>query len=127
MNGRHSRPSFANPNVPRVFGLETRFGPDWPGKRCGAKTRQGTPCEKPAIRGRERCQLHGGRSTGPMTEQGRQRVSEAHFKHGRRTSARVAADRERADANRQIRAALQERINMMITDGMLPKNYKIWS
>jgi hypothetical protein len=35
--------------------------------RCGAKTRSGTPCECPAIRGRARCRLHGGRSTGAPT------------------------------------------------------------
>ena len=32
--------------------------------RCGAKTRAGTPCQSPAIRGRTRCRLHGGRSPG---------------------------------------------------------------
>jgi hypothetical protein len=32
--------------------------------RCGAKTRAGGTCQCPAIRGRQRCRLHGGRSTG---------------------------------------------------------------
>jgi hypothetical protein len=32
--------------------------------RCGAKTRAGTPCRCPAIRGRGRCRLHGGLSPG---------------------------------------------------------------
>jgi hypothetical protein len=32
--------------------------------RCGAKTRVGGTCQCPAIRGRNRCRLHGGRSTG---------------------------------------------------------------
>jgi hypothetical protein len=32
--------------------------------RCGAKTRAGTPCQCPAIRGRKRCRLHGGLSPG---------------------------------------------------------------
>lgn len=32
--------------------------------RCGAKTRAGTPCQCPAIRGRSRCRLHGGLSPG---------------------------------------------------------------
>ena len=35
--------------------------------RCGARTRAGTPCQCPAIHGRERCRLHGGRSTGAPT------------------------------------------------------------
>ncbi|WP_396605005.1 HGGxSTG domain-containing protein [Bradyrhizobium sp. YCK136] len=32
--------------------------------RCGAKTRAGTPCQSPAIRGRARCRIHGGLSPG---------------------------------------------------------------
>ncbi|MDP1671273.1 MAG: HGGxSTG domain-containing protein [Alphaproteobacteria bacterium] len=32
--------------------------------RCGAKTRAGSPCRCPVIRERNRCRLHGGRSTG---------------------------------------------------------------
>ena len=31
-----------------LIGLETRFGADWPGQRCGAKTRRGTACQRPA-------------------------------------------------------------------------------
>jgi hypothetical protein len=32
--------------------------------RCGAKTRGGTSCQRPALRGRKRCRLHGGLSPG---------------------------------------------------------------
>ena len=32
--------------------------------RCGARTRAGAPCQRPAIRGRKRCRLHGGLSPG---------------------------------------------------------------
>src|SRR6478672_5008195 len=32
--------------------------------RCSARTRGGTPCQRPAIRGRKRCRLHGGLSPG---------------------------------------------------------------
>jgi hypothetical protein len=42
-----------------------RFGPDWPGCRCGAKTRRGTPCQKPALKTNTRCQIHGGRGGAP--------------------------------------------------------------
>ncbi len=28
--------------------------------RCGAKTRRGTPCQSPMVRGRKRCRMHGG-------------------------------------------------------------------
>ena len=33
--------------------------------RCGATTRDGTPCEKYPAKGASRCRLHGGASTGP--------------------------------------------------------------
>ena len=51
-------------NVSRLIelGKATRFGNDWPGKRCLANTRSGTPCQKPAVKGNTRCQLHGGRT-----------------------------------------------------------------
>ena len=42
-----------------LIGLETRFGADWPGQRCGAKTRRGTACQRPANKRNGRCRLHG--------------------------------------------------------------------
>jgi hypothetical protein len=32
--------------------------------RCGAKTRAGSSCQRPALRGLKRCRLHGGLSPG---------------------------------------------------------------
>ena len=29
-------------------------------RRCGAKTRKGTPCMAPAVHGKLRCRMHGG-------------------------------------------------------------------
>ena len=68
-----------------------QFGPDWPGRRCGAKTRRGTACQKPAIKGKNRCQLHGGRSTGAKGK------SNGNYKHGRFTKKAIA-NRRAADA-----------------------------
>lgn len=51
---------------------------------CGAKTRRGTSCQAPpvwdkvadkALNGR--CKLHGGKSTGPRTEAGRESIRES--------------------------------------------------
>lgn len=39
---------------------------------CGAKTRAGTPCKRRDIYQSGRCGLHGGLSTGPKTEAGRE-------------------------------------------------------
>ena len=83
-------------------GHATRFGADWPGRRCGAKTRAGGTCQNPAIKGRSRCKLHGGRSTGPRTPEGKARAAAAHTKHGRRSKAHVARVREINAELRQI-------------------------
>lgn len=33
--------------------------------KCGAITRNGTPCQKSPLKGKKRCALHGGKSSGP--------------------------------------------------------------
>ena len=48
-----------------------------PERRCGAKTKRGTPCRSRALPGKRRCKYHGGASTGPRTPEGRARLSEA--------------------------------------------------
>ena len=40
-----------------TIGIEWRFGPDWPGQRCGATTRRGTACQRPANKKNGRCRL----------------------------------------------------------------------
>ena len=57
-----------------TIGIEWRFGPDWPGQRCGAKTRRGAACQRPANKKNGRCRLHGGASIGAKTEEGRARI-----------------------------------------------------
>lgn len=47
----------------------------YPRKKCGARTRRGTACQALAIPGKKRCKLHGGLSTGPESETGRQKIS----------------------------------------------------
>ena len=44
--------------------------------KCAARTRRGTACKRKAL-ANGRCPNHGGLSTGPRTEAGRQRISEA--------------------------------------------------
>ena len=53
--------------------------------RCLAKTRKGTACQKPPLRGKTRCRLHGGLSSGPRTAEGRARIAQAHYRHGLRS------------------------------------------
>ena len=72
--------------------------------RCGGRTRRGTSCQCPAIRGRRRCRLHGGRSTGPRTLSGAKRQRAAVLKHGRYSWV----EREVLDILRELRMQLQQ-------------------
>ena len=94
-------------------GRGTRLGPQWPGQRCLAKTRWGSPCKNPAIRGPNRCRLHGGLSVGPRTAEGKARVAAVHMKHGLRTKAHIVNVR-------QIHAELRRVLNGMRMEGLIP-------
>ena len=49
---------------PMYQDVETRLANLRRAPRCGAQTRAGTACQRPALRGRRRCRLHGGLSPG---------------------------------------------------------------
>ena len=66
-------------------GKPWRLGPDWPGRRCLAKTRSGGQCQCPAMKGKARCRIHGGLSTGPRTKDGKEKARQAVLKHGHYT------------------------------------------
>jgi len=100
------------------------FGPNWPGNRCGAKTRRGTPCQRPGNAKTGRCRLHGGASTGPRTAAGRQRLAGLHTTHGRLTKAKREEARRRAQDGREIRAELREIEAESIAAGFLDKNWR---
>jgi hypothetical protein len=68
--------------------------------RCLARNRRGLPCMRPALKGKSRCNLHGGRSTGPRTAVGLARSRVARLSHG-------YYSREAADARRQVRERAQ--------------------
>lgn len=59
--------------------------------RCGAKTRSGAPCRSPAVRGRQRCKMHGG------TNKGAPKGNRNAWKHGNHSA-------EAQDQLRTIRA-----------------------
>lgn len=50
-------------------------GEGFQGPKCGAQTRQGGPCQQPAVSGGSRCRMHGGRSL--------KGVAHPNYKHGR--------------------------------------------
>ena len=105
-------------------GLEWRFGSNWPGERCGAKTRKGTPCQRPANKKNGRCRLHGGASSGPRTEVGRARISAANLRHGKYTKDKLEKRRENAAKGREIRRELRQMERELIVNGLLDKRWR---
>jgi len=100
-----------------TIGIEWRFGPDWPGQRCGAKTRRGTACQRPANRKNGRCRLHGGDSTGTKTQEGRARISAANLRHGKFT-------KDKLEKGREIRKELRQMERELIAGGLLDKHWR---
>lgn len=71
-------------------------------RRCQAQSkRTKLQCAAPAISGKRVCKNHGGRSSGPLTSQGRQRCADAKTIHGFETRK---ARTERSEDMRRLRA-----------------------
>jgi len=86
------------------LGIPWQFGANWPGQRCEAQTRKGTPCQRPARLPVGRCRLHGGSSTGPRTAEGLARLTASKIKHGKFTKEKRAEATLRAEQGREMRA-----------------------
>ncbi len=73
--------------------------------KCGAKARTNDyrPCRQPAMTN-GRCRLHGGKSTGALTSEGKQRIRSASTRHGFYLKESIA---ERRLASRILRDALR--------------------
>lgn len=69
--------------------------------RCGARTKRNNhePCKAPAMKN-GRCRLHGGKSTGPKTPEGKLKSAKANFKYGHYTKKAIA---ERAYYNTMLK------------------------
>ena len=100
-------------------GFNWRFGPNWPGQRCEARTRRGTLCQRPGTKRNGKCRLHGGRSTGPKTEAGLARLVASKITHGRTTKAQRAEAKRRAQVGREMRAQLSELETWFVERGHL--------
>lgn len=91
---------------------------------CLAKTRSGNPCQRAGNSKNGRCHLHGGKSTGPKTDEGRARIAVAQFKHGRRSKAFVEAQRANNAQRRAIKHELKDIESTAINDGLLPRGWQ---
>ena len=75
--------------------------------RCGARNRKGNPCRAPAMAS-GRCQMHGGKSTGPRTAEGLERMRRAKTKHGLYSAETQRLMRAVRALQRDARRALDE-------------------
>ena len=107
-----------------IIGNATRFGPDWQGKRCGARTKGGDQCQRPAVARAGRCPNHGGKSTGPRTEEGRARIVAAKTTHGRLTKEKRLEATARAKVGRQVRGELREIERWALDQGLLERDWR---
>jgi hypothetical protein len=81
--------------------------------RCQAKSkRTKQQCRSPAIRGKRVCRIHGGKSTGPKTEQGRNLCGAAKTLHGRETRA-IRAKRQQALAELKLLERMGKGVGIM--------------
>jgi len=101
------------------------YGPNWQGTRCEARTRRGTLCQRPGTKQNGKCRLHGGRSTGPKTEEGLARLAASKTTHGRSTKAARAKAKHRAEVGRQVRSELKEIEQWALDHGYLAKDWRM--
>ena len=107
-----------------LIGIETRFGPDWAGVRCGARTKVGGECQRPAVKRTGRCTRHGGKSTGAHTKAGRDKLKQLHLKHGKYTKEKRLVAKKRAETGRKLRAEIKQIEASLIEQGMLERNWR---
>lgn len=104
-----------------AIGVEWRFGPDWPGQRCEAKTRQGAGFQGPANKKNGRCKLHGSASIGPRIPDGRERILQANMRHGRHTKETLEKHRINTAVGRALRKELRQIEQGLVKEGTLAR------
>ncbi len=71
--------------------------------RCGAKTRRGTSCQSPAVRGKKRCRMHGG-AKGSGAPEGNENA----LKHGMYTRETLSFQKHVRDLLREGTKTIEE-------------------
>ena len=106
------------------IGLQTRFGDTWTGVRCGARTKAGTGCKRPAVKSVGRCTRHGGRSTGAKTELGKMNIAAAKTVHGNYSKPKRLEAKHRAQVGKELRSELAEIERWAVRNGYLDRNWR---
>jgi hypothetical protein len=97
--------------------------------RCTAQSsRTKLQCGRPALKTSktQKCQFHGGRGSGPKTEEGRRRIAAAHYKHGESSKAARAAYSKSSATLSQLEDAMHilKMTSAPRTRGKKPRGYK---
>ena len=101
-----SKPSHLEPTLLTLGGRITC-------PRCQAMSKHSrTQCQKPAIKGKRVCRTHGGKSTGPKSQAGRQRCAEARTIHGNETR-QARSERSLASARLAVLEEVGHKLGFM--------------
>ena len=97
--------------------------------RCTAQSsRTKLQCGRPALTTSktQKCQFHGGRKSGPKTEEGRSRIAAAHYKHGESSKAARAEYSKSSATLSQLEDAMHilKMTTAPRTRGRKPRGYK---
>ena len=94
--------------------------------RCQAQSkRTKQQCQAPAMKGKTKCRFHGGKSTGPKTPAGRQRIARAKTVHGNETR-QIRKERQAGSLRLAELEDLMHELKMTTaprTPGRKPKGY----
>jgi hypothetical protein len=81
--------------------------------QCQAKAKSTQQqCRRPATKGKRMCKLHGGKSTGPRTPEGRQRCAASKTVHGHETAS-IRMERRVAGAQLAVLEAVGHALGFM--------------
>ena len=86
--------------------------------RCTARSkRTGEQCKKPALRASrtEKCEFHGGRSSGPLSEEGKASSAAANLRTGEYSKAAI----DKADRSRALLRVLEDAAHVL---GLVPQD-----
>ena len=84
--------------------------------RCSFATQERAQEAPAGVLAALRTVLHGGKSTGPRTDEGRQRIAKAHLKHGRRSKSYL---QQSQDLKVELRAIETD----LVKTGLLKKDW----
>ena len=96
-------------DIERTMNTFTTLGGRITCTQCQARSkRTKMQCRSPAIKGKTKCRIHGGHSTGPRTAEGKARIAAAHTVHGRETRELRANRRAKVKELQELEALGRE-------------------